>query len=203
MSNIESSKDIEKELTRIFDRFNHHFWNDELPDVMITFTPTKGAHGHMTNAPVWISDTAEYKYELNISAYTINRSPQEICETLLHEQCHLYCRINNIEETSNNHRYHNKKFKQIAEAHGLVCENMGYHGWTKTSLSDEALKYFKRLNIKQFAYHYRKPVPVKGTLSRYQCPKCKKTTAWLSSEQYILCGFCNEPLIFSPPKKKD
>lgn len=202
MPDIESSKDIEKELTRIFDRFNHHFWNDELPDVMITFTPIKGTHGHMTSIPVWISDTAEDKYELNISAYTIDRSPQEICATLLHEQCHLYCRVNKIKETSNKHRYHNKKFKQIAEAHGLDCEKHEYLGWTITTLSAEGLKYFKRLNIKQFAYRYEKPKHKKRTLMRYQCPSCKETKAWVASEQNIICGNCLVPLIDTPAKEK-
>ena len=202
MTDIENSKDIEKELTRIFDRFNHHFWNDELPAVIITFKPTKGAHGHMTTAPVWLSDTAEDKYELNISAYTINRTPQEICETLLHEQVHLYCNIHKIENCTNNGRYHNANFKKVAEDHGLICKKMGYYGWADTELSDDALKYFKRLNIKQFAYHYVKPEPQKGTLKRYQCPECLKTVAWLSSEQNILCGDCYVPLVFSPTKKK-
>ena len=64
MSEIENTKEIGKELTRIFDRFNHHFYNDELPEVIITFKPTKGAHGHMTTAPVWISETSDDKYEL-------------------------------------------------------------------------------------------------------------------------------------------
>ena len=57
MADVTNSKDIEKELTRIFDRFNHHFWNDELPEVIITFKPTRNAHGHMTVEKVWISDT--------------------------------------------------------------------------------------------------------------------------------------------------
>ena len=47
MSEIENTKEIGKELTRIFDRFNHHFYNDELREVIITFKPTKGAHGDM------------------------------------------------------------------------------------------------------------------------------------------------------------
>lgn len=198
MNNINNSKDIEKELTRIFDRFNHHFWNDELPSVIITFKPTKGRYGHMSSMPVWISYTEKNKYELNISAYTINRPPIEICSTLLHEQVHLYCNLHQINNCSNHGRYHNKNFKKVAEEHGLICQPTTYYGWSKTTLSDDAIKYFKKLNIKQFAYHYIKPIPQKGTLMRYQCPKCQKTLAWLSSEQNVLCGDCKVPLVFSP-----
>lgn len=202
MADVTNSKDIEKELTRIFDRFNHHFWNDELPEVIITFKPTRNAHGHMTVEKVWISDTEEDKYELNISAYTINRPPEEVCATLLHEQCHLYCRIKNIQETSNNHRYHNEKFKKVAEEHGLDCEKVGYIGWSKTKLNEDALKYFKRLNIKNFAYRYVKTTPKKRTLIRYQCPSCQETTAWVSSYQNIICGNCLVPLVYTPSTKK-
>ena len=123
---IENTKEIGKELTRIFDRFNHHFYNDELPEVIITFKPTKGAHGHMSTAPVWISETSDDKYELNISAYTMNRTPQEVCQTLLHEQAHLYNIIHNITDCTSQGRYHNKNFKKTCEEHGLICERTAY-----------------------------------------------------------------------------
>lgn len=202
MNDIDNSKDIEKELTRIYDRFNHHFWNDELPDVIITFKPTKGTYGHMTTIPVWGSDIYEDKYELNISAFDLDRSPQEICETLLHEQCHLYNITHDIYDCSNKGRYHNLKFKNTAESHGLICKKDSYYGWTITTFNDEALAYFKRLNIKQFSYYYKKNLPEKKLLLRYQCPKCKNTTAWLHKHQDILCENCMCEMIYTPTSKK-
>ena len=202
MNDVDNSKDIEKELTRIYDRFNHHFWNDKLPDVIITFKPTKGAYGHMTTIPVWGSDIYEDKYELNISAFDLDRSPQEICETLLHEQCHLYNIIHNICDCSNKGRYHNTKFKRTAESHGLICEKLDYYGWTITTFNDEALAYFKRLNIKQFSYYYKKNLPEKKLLLRYQCPKCQDTIAWLHKPQHIICGNCKCTMKYTPTSKK-
>lgn len=201
MLEIENTKEIGKELTRIFDRFNHHFYNDELPEVIITFKPTKGAHGHMSTAPVWISETSDDKYELNISAYTMNRTPQEVCQTLLHEQAHLYNIIHNITDCTSQGRYHNKNFKKTCEEHGLICERTAY-GWSKTVFSEDALKYFKRLNIKHFAYHYAEPKPKGGNLMRYECPCCLQTVAWVSSEQYLICGECMEELVYAPKRKK-
>lgn len=197
---LEDAKEIEKELTRIFDRFNHHFWNDELPSVIITFKPTKGAYGHMSTTRCWVSDDLENKYELNISAFTIDRTPEEICATLLHEQVHLYCIINNISDCSNIGRYHNKRFKKIAEEHGLECKLVDNYGWAKTTLSDEGFTYFKKLNIKKSSYNYVKP-PRKVPLKRYRCPRCQITTAWLSSKQYILCGYCKVRLVYTPVQK--
>ena len=202
MNTIDNSKDIEKELTRIYDRFNHHFFNDELPEVMITFTPTRGIYGHMTTIPVWGSDIYEDKYELNISAFDLDRSPREVCETLLHEQCHLYNIIHGIKDCSNKGRYHNTNFKRTAEKHGLICQEFEYYGWAITTFDDDALAYFKRLNIKQFSYYYKECTSKNNLLLRFQCPNCRSTTAWLSKEQNILCGFCKCPLVYTPTAKK-
>lgn len=48
----------------------------------------------------------------------MRRSFEEICGTLLHEMAHLYNLINGIKDC--NKLYHNKKFKEAAEAHGLT-----------------------------------------------------------------------------------
>lgn len=199
---IDNSKDMEKELTHIYDRFNHHFWNDELPGVMITFRPTKGGVGHMTSVPVWESShVRKDKYELNISAFVLDRTPNEICETILHEQCHLYNAIHEIKDCSNEGRYHNSEFKKTAESHGLICMKDSRFGWAITDLDEDTCNYVKRLHIKQFAYRYKKELPSKNKLKRFQCPTCKKTTAWLTRTQRILCGMCLCELVYAPTRE--
>ena len=195
---LTSAREYEKELTRIFNRFNKHFWNNELPEVIITFVPTPMRHGHMSSASVWHSKNkdVESKYELNISALDIDRTPEEICGTLLHEQVHLYCAINDIKDTSNNHRYHNKTFKRIAEDHGLI---ISLHpdptiGWSKTELDENAKKYVKKLNVKQFELH-RDIHTSKTPLIRMQCPDCLESVCWVSSLQELICGYCGASLI--------
>lgn len=190
----ESGFEFEKELTRIYNRLNHHFWNDELPEVIITFKPTKGALGHISSQAVWISDIKDNKYELNISAYTLNRDPYEICETILHEQCHLYNIIHDITDCSNYGRYHNSNFKHTAEEHGLNVHRSKHFGWSQTTLDNEARKYIAKLNIKRISYKYTKENKSK-TLIRYICPSCMETRAWTSSSQYLICGYCKERLI--------
>ncbi len=204
MFEVTNGNEIEKELSRIYKDFNNHFYNGDLPDVMITFKPTKGRYGHVSTTTVWKSDTEtlESKYELNISAYTINESPRAVCETILHEQAHLYNIIHGIKDCSNNGRYHNKKFKKTAEDHGLICNQVNdLYGWSFTSFDDKALKYFQKLNIKNFEYYFAKTAKP-GNLMRYACPICQKTVAWVSSEQYLLCGNCSERLIYAPKKQK-
>jgi len=202
MEEIDDSKSVVRQLTRIYDKFNEHFWENELPEVMITFSPKLGSHGHMSSAPMWISDTEENKYELNISAYTINRPAIDIAETVLHEQCHLYNIIHEIDDCCNYGRYHNKKFKETAEAHGLICTETLSYGYAQTKFNKDAVKFFHSLRIKKFTYRYERPKnPHK--LMRYICPHCKDTTAWVSSKQFILCGYCKIPLIHRESSKND
>ncbi len=155
----------------------------------------------MTSWHAWGSDIADDKYELNISTYDLDRNPEEICETLLHEQCHLYNIVHGIMDCSNGGRYHSSKFKRTAEEHGLICEKLDYYGWTLTSFNEDALAYFKRLNIKQFSYYYKDNPSKKKLLLRYQCPKCKSTVAWCPKEQNILCGDCKQQMVYTPTEK--
>ncbi len=200
MKEIDNSKDIMRQLTRIYDALNEHFWENELPEVIITFSPKKGSLGHMTGSEVWTSDIADNKYELNISAYYMNRPPVEIAGTILHEQCHLYCQLKGIKECSNSGRYHNKKFMNVAESHGLFCCRTESFGWSDTSFKEESVRFFNSLKIKEFAYRYT-GMSGKNNLRRLSCPKCSDTVVWVSSDQYVLCGKCKVPLEYSQAKK--
>jgi hypothetical protein len=200
MNDVTNAQEYEKELTRIFNRFNNHFWNNELPEVIITFVPTQKAYGHITTSKVWVSDDGSSKYELNISAYFFDRSPDEMCATLLHEQCHLYNMINNRQDTSNHNRYHNKVFKKTAEDHGLIVSYDKSIGWSHSELTEESKAYVRKLNIKSFAY--KRDYVYKGSnLRRFSCPKCEGPVVYSVQDQHVLCGFCKTPLVYMPKKK--
>jgi hypothetical protein len=204
MDSVNNSQEYAKELTRIYNRFNKHFWNKELPEVIITFVPTLKSSGHITTKKVWIQeDDKEAKYELNISAYEIDRTREEICATLLHEQCHLYNMLHGIEDTSNHKLYHNKAFKKTAEDHGLDVEYVNSSkGWSDTKLDEKTCAYVKKLNIKTFSYK-REYVYKGSNLKRYACPVCKEKgpVVYSVTAQNVLCGFCKSNLIYSPTKK--
>ena len=70
----------------------------------------------------------------------MNYPIEETLDTMLHEMVHLYCRENNIKEVSRGGKYHNKKFKGIAEAHGLTCVPCGQYGWNTTP-SENLIEY--------------------------------------------------------------
>ena len=122
------------QLEKMFRLLNNHFFDGALPEVVISLKKTVGAYGHFTCGKVWQAGD-ERRYEINISSPTLNRPIEETCATLLHEMCHLACAVGYgskildadgnpepIKDTSNNGVYHNKRFKSMAEAHGLEVE---------------------------------------------------------------------------------
>ena len=53
---------------------------------------------------------------------------------------HLYCRENDIKETSRGGKYHNGRFKAEAEKRGLECYQCGQYGWN-TRPTDKLIEY--------------------------------------------------------------
>lgn len=52
---------------------------------------------------------------------------------MLHKMAHLYNLPHEIKDVN----YHNKKFKETAEDHGLHIEHHTIYGWTITTLTEE------------------------------------------------------------------
>ena len=75
------------QLEKMFRALNTHFFNDELPEAIISLKKTVGAYGHFTVDKVWQAGE-ERRYEINVSSATLNRPIEEVCSTLLHEMCH-------------------------------------------------------------------------------------------------------------------
>ena len=116
-------------------------------------------------------------YEINLSAEYLNNHIDVIVATLLHEMVHLYNLQEGIKDNSRSGYYHNKNFKDSAEAHGLTVEKDEKSGYSKTSLSDEAVEFVSSLTEIQFDLFRtgdkreiaKSP---KTTVHRYVCPTC-------------------------------
>ncbi len=118
------------------------------------------------------------EYELNITAQQLNRPIKQVAETMIHEMCHYYAALNNIQDTSRSGTYHNKLFKDIAEKHGLTVRCAQTIGWSCTELTeaaDKLISVFIENNPETLIY--RTPVTlgqrVKTSSTRkYKCPCC-------------------------------
>lgn len=125
---------------------NHAYFKDSLPEVVITIQSSQKAYGHITVGEIWKNGQKSF-HELNVSAEYLNRDCFSVISTLLHEMCHLYAMENNIKDTSNNNRYHNKKFKEIAEQRDL---KISYHegiGWSATEPTERLIEMIKEYHL--------------------------------------------------------
>ena len=128
------------QLEKMFRELNKHYFAGKLPEPIISLKKTPSAYGHITCSKVWQAG-GENKYEINISSATLDRPIEETASTLLHEMVHEYCMETGIKDTSNNGVYHNRRFKEQAEAHGLTDDHHEKYGWTITSPSEELLDF--------------------------------------------------------------
>jgi len=127
------------QLEHIYNALNVDFFGGALPTPIITVQSRPGTMGHCSNAKVWRREE-EHAYELNIAAEVLNYPIEETLDTIIHEMVHLYCRENNIKETSRGGRYHNGRFKAEAEKRGLTCFQCGAAGWN-TKPGDNLVEY--------------------------------------------------------------
>lgn len=134
-------------------------------------------------------------YEINICAEYLSRPFDKVAETLLHEMVHLYNLQVGVQDTSRGGTYHNKKYKEAAEKHGLTVEKDAKYGWTKTSLNDEAEQFVGQYSEKKFEL-FRKPIPkIKGKSSKqssrkYVCPGCGCIIR-ATKEVHVICADCD------------
>ena len=197
---------LSNELRRIEDMFR--FWNETyyaraLEEPVLSLIPDhRGrAYGWFTCYKPWKeSKEKEGYYEINICADQLERTIEEITGTLLHEMAHLYNHMNGIQDTSRGGTYHNKKFKQTAEDHGLIIEQVPVIGWSKTKINDETKKIIKEKKFKpiRLKRSYQDSIsPGKGnaktkqSMRKYVCPCCGciiRTT----KEVHVLCIECDE-----------
>ena len=116
-----------------------------------------------------------------------------MCATLCHEMVHLYCYVNNIEDTSNGSRYHNKRFRHYAEEAGLIIDKAPVIGWSVTTPSSEFSDFVDNLEIDRDVFKMyrdtRLGVSAKVPKKRYVCPVCGQQVQ-AKKESNVVCGEC-------------
>lgn len=141
MKQLTSYNRVAGYLNRIFDLLNESFFEGELSRPTITIQSTPKAYGHFSlREDTWISKIGA-THEINIGAGTLARPIEEIAATLLHEMVHYYNYIHDIQDCSRGNTYHNKRFKEAAEARGLTVSHSDKYGWSHTAPADTLLDF--------------------------------------------------------------
>jgi len=190
----------------------------EFPDVPsnIVFALASGksragaVHGHF--APeAWAGGA----HEILISGESLQRGAVATLGTLIHELAHAAANAKDVKDTSNNGRYHNKRFKAIAETMGITLEQAPTIGWSITSVPEEtAVKYAKGLEkLEKALTTYRlspqlavAPKPRNKTKMEIQCPYCEDAVTvsiqWFERNEFkLVCDDHNAT--FKPVEEDD
>ncbi len=141
--------------------------------------------------------------EIFLAGESLERGAGGTLGTLLHELAHAYCHANDIKDTSNNHRYHNQKFKEVAESFGLEIEKAQTIGWSVTSVPESTIKtYRKEIDALEAAIKTHRlgafdlkalgldPPKAKQKKRKMQCPECEDpiltTLKWFEANGHNL-----------------
>ena len=141
MKQLTSYNRVAGYLNKVFDLLNEAFFENALSRPTITIQSTPRAYGHFTlDKDTWIS-TLGGTHEINIGAGTLARPIEDVCATMLHEMIHLFNHESGIQDCSRGNTYHNKRFKQAAESHGLAVTHSDKYGWSHTSPTEALLDF--------------------------------------------------------------
>lgn len=180
--------------------------HEGIPDITVVLgqsgrTRRGQTHGHF--APeAWHSFAKDgaVTHEMMLSGESLARGAEATLGTIIHELAHAFAHANGITDTSNNHRYHNKKFKEIGERFGIELEQADTIGWSVTTVPDRTLEeYADELEaLKEALTQYRVPPAEqeKKTAKKYQmqCPTCEDpvtvTKKWFANNEYRI--YCHE-----------
>lgn len=187
-------------LAKLYDYCNEKLFGGELtrPVITVQRDERNKTNGWWSVKKVWKeNDKDEGEHELNMTAQQLNRPINQIAATMIHEMCHQYASVHNMQDTSRAGNYHNKLYKKIAESHGLTVECVQTIGWSHTELTDETAALIAEfVKDNPDSVIYRLPV-MKGqcvktsSTRKYICPVCGNSVR-ATKEVRIMCVDCNE-----------
>jgi len=139
--------EVTQKLVEAFEFFNKEL-DAGLDTPVFTLIPNRGRQSYYG----WYwqgrwKDGKKTLPEINITADTLKRTVEDICETIIHEMAHYKNNVNKVQDCNAN-QYHNKHFKKQAEAFGLKVERMRNKGYALTSLDEKASNLVKKYKSK-------------------------------------------------------
>lgn len=115
--------------------------NADVPDVVVTLGAGAERGGLVLGhfAPHrWINEDSDAgrTHELFVGGEGLQRGATAVLGTLLHEAAHGVANTRGIKDTSRQGRYHNRKFKALAEELGISVEHSPSLGHSTTTVPD-------------------------------------------------------------------
>ena len=201
-------------LEKIFRALNERYFDGVLEEPVITLTDTPKAYGHVTVSKTWALANGEHRHELNIGAGTLDRDIADVVATILHEQVHLLHLQNGVQDTSRGWRYHNKRFRDAAEARDLKISYDPKIGWSITEPTEALIDFIIsqgwqdiRMNREGGCTATGDPGRGAGAVGgigtgprrtsstrKVLCPCCGQSVR-ATRHASIICGICHVPMV--------
>lgn len=145
------------------------------------------ASGDEASVSVVGASDREVYGEILLAGESLERGAVATLGTILHELVHAYCNANEIKDTSNGHRYHNAKFRDIAEEFGLSIEKADTIGWSLTTVPQTTQETYaaelqaleQAINVHRLGFLDLEALGVKekpkqALKRKMQCPECQE-----------------------------
>jgi len=177
----------------------------DAPSVVITLGAGSGAAtgglklGHFADGR-WQHADAKLP-ELFIGGEGLARGAREVLGTLLHEAAHGVASVRKIQDTSRQGRFHNGRFRALAEEHGLDVARTGSIGWSATTVPNATAKLYRgelrRLEAALVAYRHvdgrgrgGRTSNNNGVAARCGCGRRIRVAKSVLSAGPITCSLC-------------
>ena len=215
MKQLTSYNRVAGYLNKIFDLLNAEYFENALSRPTITIQSTPKAYGHFSlRDDTWVSKLGG-THEINIGAGTLARPIEEVTATLLHEMVHYYNYTLGVQDCSRGNTYHNRRFKDAAESHGLCVTHSDKYGWSHTSPADSLLDFVLENGLTDILINRNEftgfqipgtgthsgtglipPLPRKSSTRKYICPCCGNSVRATKTVN-IGCLDCQERMVFA------
>jgi hypothetical protein len=144
--------------------------------------------------------------EVLVSGEGLRRTPAEVLTTLLHEAVHALADRRDIQDTSRQGRWHNKRFAVLANELGLTATKDPTIGWSPCTLRPEtAQRYTDALSTLATAMNaYRHPEEAtertrtnssNGLVLECDCPRKIRVSAKVAADGPIRCRVCDNDFL--------
>ena len=138
---------VTDKLVEAFEFFNKEL-DTNLDTPVFTLIPNRGRQSYYG----WYwqgrwKDGKKTLPEINITADTLKRTVEDICETIIHEMVHYKNNVSDVVDCNAN-QYHNKHFKKRAEEFGLKVDKVKNKGYARTALDEKAANLVKKYKNK-------------------------------------------------------
>jgi hypothetical protein len=207
-TNLENTKNyshILQNLENTLSKLNAGFLNEDITNLKLCLDHSKADSKRVRLKLDAITQDNVVQDEITISVYHLSQEFIDICEMLMHYLLFYHCRKRKI-SISNRKKKYKAIFKEFAEKHGMVCEQINSYNTDNPTENSDLIEYSAPIlteesrnwiiqNIKPFSFNLQstikdQKISYKKKSYKYQCPQCEEQITIHIENLEINCPDC-------------